>query len=113
MHFPGSTSSVHERMDVRRSSMEQQVVAISPFFKEPIEVSLGHTSTFRLRERCILHSGMTKQREIGCNHHTSTFVAHSKVEIDIHIAGKAIALVEETNLPEQRATECHTHSIYS
>src|SRR5437867_2670428 len=99
-------------MAIGRSSMEQQVVAISPFFKETIEVALGHASAFRLRHSYILHQRMTKYREIGRNHHTSAFIPYRKVEVDIHIARKAITLVEETNLLEQLAAKCHTHSIY-
>src|SRR5690348_3991591 len=112
MRLFGNTSSVHEFMGIGRSSREQQVVAISPFFKEAIEVSLGHASTFRLGHRCILHKRMTEYREIGCDHHTSTFIPHSKVEVDIHIIWKAIALVEETHLLEQLAAEGHTRSTY-
>src|SRR5690242_16450234 len=112
MHFPGSTSSLHEHIGIRRSGREQQVVAISPFFKEAIEVSLGHASTFRLGHRCILHKRMTEYRKIRGDHHTSTFIPHSKVEVDIHIIWKAIALVEETHLLEQLAAEGHTRSTY-
>src|SRR5215472_7022855 len=55
---------------------------------------------------------MTYACQTACTHCLNAAIAYCKTKIDIHVGWEAIALIKQTDLPQQPAPESHTYSVY-